>query len=83
MEINLPDRQIVGGAPIGVHLPEQFGRQRFVRYIFLVRLHRRAPCPSFICQVLFYILVQFQEIPSPSHTRARTLGAVAPMPAAC
>jgi hypothetical protein len=25
-EIDLPDRQIVGGAPVGVHLIEQFGR---------------------------------------------------------
>ncbi len=27
VKIDLPDRQVVGGAPVGVHLPEQFRRQ--------------------------------------------------------
>ena len=27
-KINLPDRQVVGGAPIGVHLVKQFRRER-------------------------------------------------------
>ena len=37
IEINLADRQIVGGTPVGVHFVQQIGRQRFVRLIHLLR----------------------------------------------
>ena len=39
VEIDLADRQIVGGPPIGVHLLQQIGRQRFIRRI----LHNHVP----------------------------------------
>ena len=35
-EINLADRQIVRGAPVGIHLREQVGRERFVQVVFAV-----------------------------------------------
>ena len=43
VEINLPDRQIVRGAPIGVHLAEQFGCQWLICYLNFVCFHDCVP----------------------------------------
>jgi hypothetical protein len=39
VKVNLPDRKVVRGPPISVHLLQQIGRQRFVLFILLPRFH--------------------------------------------
>ena len=42
-EIDLADGEIIGGPPVGVHLPEQFRRQRFIRCGHRACIHARLP----------------------------------------
>ncbi len=39
VEVNLADRQIVGGPPIGVHLPQQIAGEGLLRQLSLSRVH--------------------------------------------
>ena len=45
VQINLADRQVVGGAPIGIHLAQQIRRQGFVPELRLFHLHNHVYFP--------------------------------------
>ncbi len=57
VEVNLADRQVVGGPPVGVHLLQQIGRQGIgdVPLSLLFRIHKDAPFKHFFVLMIMLI----------------------------